>query len=35
MGLRALVLVAAIGIPAAHAAPVEYTLDPADRKSVV
>ncbi|WP_265921412.1 YceI family protein [Cupriavidus nantongensis] len=29
MGLRALVLVAAIGIPAAHAAPVEYTLDPA------
>ncbi|SPA50539.1 YceI family protein [Cupriavidus taiwanensis] len=29
MGLRALVLVAAIGITAAHAAPVEYTLDPA------
>ncbi|MEM5276746.1 YceI family protein [Cupriavidus taiwanensis] len=29
MGLRALVLVAALGITAAHAAPVEYTLDPA------
>ncbi|MBB2916188.1 YceI family protein [Cupriavidus alkaliphilus] len=29
MALRALVLMAAIGIPAVHAAPVEYTLDPA------
>ncbi|SOZ13795.1 conserved hypothetical protein; putative base-induced periplasmic YceI-like protein [Cupriavidus taiwanensis] len=29
MALRALVLMAALGIPAAHAAPVEYTLDPA------
>ncbi|PZX29554.1 conserved hypothetical protein; putative base-induced periplasmic YceI-like protein [Cupriavidus phytorum] len=28
MGPRALVLVAAIGIPAAHATPVEYALDP-------
>lgn len=29
MALRALVLVAAIGVSAAHAAPLEYTLDPA------